>query len=419
MKTVWIIDHYSSEPKYGGISRQYDFANELSERGYNVIVIASLFSHFTHSYISDGDMLISKVKDNVTFVYLKTTSYEMNDGKDRLKNMLSFHKVVVEKMDEIAKKYGKPDVVNGCSVHPFAWTAAYSVSRKFKAKFCVEVRDLWPEVWVLSGKKNRNNPMVIGLGILEKWIYKRADAIIYSMNKGDLYISEKLGIEKEKTHLIGQPMDCKRFDSNANMNQQLLPNQIIKFMKDSFVCTFAGYYMTYEGVYTMLEAAKILQEKELPIKMVFVGSGEEKTGMLDYVKNNKLKNVFIGDRINKEAIPSLLKNSKITMAHLAVENHKEAYKYGVSKNKVNEYLYSGAVTLYGFYDKADAVVTSGGGYVFEPFNSGELATLIQRVYDMTSDERMKFGNSGRNYIENNHSREVLTDKLEKVLFKNK
>ena len=23
-KTVWIIDHYSSEPEYGGISRQYE-----------------------------------------------------------------------------------------------------------------------------------------------------------------------------------------------------------------------------------------------------------------------------------------------------------------------------------------------------------------------------------------------------------
>ena len=37
MKTVWIIDHYSSEPKHGGISRQYDFALELSRKGYNVV----------------------------------------------------------------------------------------------------------------------------------------------------------------------------------------------------------------------------------------------------------------------------------------------------------------------------------------------------------------------------------------------
>ena len=55
MKTIWIIDHYSSEPKHGGVSRQYDFAKELSKRGYKVVIIASSFSHYTHSYISEDN----------------------------------------------------------------------------------------------------------------------------------------------------------------------------------------------------------------------------------------------------------------------------------------------------------------------------------------------------------------------------
>lgn len=417
MKTAWIIDHYSSEPKYGGISRQYDFANELAKRGYNVVVIASSFSHFTHSYISDRELLISKVSDKVNYVYLKTSSYTKNGGLGRLKNMLSFHKMVTKNMNNIAKQLGEPDIVNGCSVHPLAWTAAYAVSKKFKAKLCVEVRDLWPEVWILSGEKSKYSPMVVAIGLLEKWAYKKADKIIYSMNKGDLYISDKLGVEKEKTFLIGQPMDCDRFDINANSKYDLIPDKIRSFSKDSFVCTFAGYYMPYEGVYTMLEAAKYLQEKSIPIKMVFVGSGQEKEGMLEYVKENKLNNVFVGDRISKEAIPALLKNSDVVMAHLAIQNHKDAYKYGVSKNKVNEYLYSGAVTLYGFYDKQDAVETSGAGHVFEPFNAEELAERILEVYQMDEQKRKIFGENGRKYIIDNHSSKILTDKLESVFFK--
>lgn len=73
MKTIWIIDHYSSEPQYGGISRQYDFACELSKRGYNAVVISSAFSHFTHSFISDEDVYVSKINDRVHYVYLKTS----------------------------------------------------------------------------------------------------------------------------------------------------------------------------------------------------------------------------------------------------------------------------------------------------------------------------------------------------------
>lgn len=415
MKKVWIIDHYSSEPKYGGISRQYDFANELSKRGYEVVIISSLFSHFTHRYIEE-DMFISKINEKVHYVYLKTTPYTENNNFSRLKNMLSFHNEVVKNMQIIADKFGIPDVVNGCSVHPFAWTAAYMVAKKFNAKYCVEVRDLWPEVWVLSGKKKRTNPMVWGLGLLEKWVYIKADKIIYSMSKGEKYISGKLNIPREKTMLIGQPMDCDRFDYNAANNYDLVPEEIRLFMQDFFVCTFAGYYMTYEGVYTMLEAAKALQELNVPIKMVFVGSGEEKDDMKKYVSDNNLNNVFIGDRISKEAIPALLKNSDVVMAHLAELGHEEAYKYGVSKNKVNEYLYSGAVTLYGFYDTQDVVATANAGYIFEPYNSSDLVKYIMKIYKMTPERRTELGNNGRNCIINNHSSEVLTDRLETVLF---
>lgn len=417
MKTVWIIDHYSSEPKYGGISRQYDFANELAKRGYKVIVISSLFSHFTHKYIEDGDMYVSNISDKVTYIYLKTAPYTENGGTKRLRNMISFQNSVIKNMKFIADTYGAPDVVNACSVHPFAWTAGYVVARKFKARFCVEVRDLWPEVWVLSGKKTEHSPMVIFTRMLEKWIYKKSDAIIYSMSKGDLYINGKLGIDNNKLYLIGQPMDMERFDKNAKVNYNLVPKEIRDFINDSFVCTFAGYYMTYEGIYTMLEAAKTIKAQNLPIKMVFVGSGEEEQGMRNFVNEHKLDNVIVGNRISKEAIPGLLKNSDIVMAHLAVEGHEDAYKYGVSKNKVNEYLYSGSVTLYGFHDNDDVVATSGGGFVFEPFNSNDLFNNIIKVYEMTKEDRRKIGNKGRVYTSNNQSSEVLTDKLESVLFK--
>lgn len=416
MKTIWIIDHYSSEPQYGGISRQYDFACELSKRGYIAVVISSAFSHFTHSFISDEDVYVSKINDRVHYVYLKTSPYENNAGIGRLKNMISFKRAVRKHKSRIANMFGKPDVVNGCSVHPFAWVAGYKVAKKYKARFCVEVRDLWPAIWVLNGEKSKLHPMVLFFGALEKWAYHKADRIIYSMAYGDRYICDELGYSKEKAFLIGQPMDCNRFDKFAEEKRDLIPKDIRDFMTNSFVCVFAGYYMKYEGVYTMLEAAKILRKKGLPVKMVFVGSGQEKDGMEQYAQQNSLDNVYIGSRISKEAIPALLKKSDICMAHLAIEGHEDAYKYGVSKNKVNEYLYSGACTIYGFLYKDDVVASKGAGYVIEPFNSGELADRIEEVYNMQESEYKLFGVNGRRYINENHHVEVLTDKLEQVFF---
>ena len=87
---LWIIDHYSSEPQYGGIQRQFDFANELSKRGHDVTVIASSFSHFSHKYISTEDLHVSPITSRSRYVYLRTTSYKRNDSIDRILNTLSF-----------------------------------------------------------------------------------------------------------------------------------------------------------------------------------------------------------------------------------------------------------------------------------------------------------------------------------------
>jgi len=415
MKTIWIIDHYSSEPKYGGISRQYDFAGELGKRGYKVVVFASSFSHFTHSYISEEECFLSEVSENVTYVYLRTASYQNNNGLQRARSMFDFLFKVLRLEKEVAKKYGKPDVVTGCSVHPLAWVAAYRISRKYKIRFCAEVRDFWPRIWVVGGDKKKYDPMVLFFGMLQKWAYRKADRIIYSMYHGDKYICDELGYERKKTFWIGQPIDCERFDSNAKRFDEL-PEAIRGFVTESFLCSFAGYYMPYEGVYVMLEAAKILRERNVPIKMVFIGSGQEQEGMQDYVREHKLDNVLVHGRIAKELVPALISKSDVCMAHLEVKGHKDVYKYGVSKNKVTEYLYSGACTLYGFLHKDDAVATSGAGYVFEPYDATDLADKIEMLYKMDEKERLVHGVRGREYIKNNHSVEVVVDKLLEILF---
>ena len=415
MKTLWIMDHYSSEPKYGGIVRQYDFAIELAKRGYKVVIIASSFSHFTHKYISEKNILFSEINKNIHYVYLKTFPYDENNSLKRIKNMVSFVQAIKKNYKNIEQHFGKPDVITGCSVHPLTWIAAYSISKKYNARYCVEVRDLWPIVWIQGGEKSRYHPMCLFFSALEKWAYKKADRVIYSMTYGDRYICDVLGIPKKKVFWVGQPMDCERFDQFSKIKIDLIPKDLQSFIKDSYVCVFAGYYMEYEGVYTMLEAAKNLKEKKYPIKMVFVGSGQEEQGMKDYVKLNNLTNVFIGPRISKEAIPALLKISNICMAQLSHKNN-QAYKYGTSKNKVNEYLYSGNCTIFAFSLKNDPVAMSGGGYVIEPNNVEELTNKIIEVYEMPRDKYVKFGDNGKKYINQNHKVEVLADKMEKILF---
>lgn len=413
--TIWIVDHYSSEPKHGGIQRQFDFANELSRRGYKTVIISSAFSHYTHSYITEKPIVFSHFAKNSYYAYVHTTRYFTNGGLGRVRNMFSFMFSALKYRKIVEKHVGKPDVVIGASVHPLAWISAYRISRHYKVPFIAEVRDLWPEMWLLNGEKSNLDPMVIFFGTIEKWAYKKADKIIYSMLYGDRYISGKLGFPQSKIALIEQPMDCKKFDKNAVEKVDKVPDEIRKFTENSFVCAFTGYFMEYEGVHVMLKAAKEFHDRHVPIKFLFIGSGAEEDKMRAYARENNLDNVLIHGRISKELIPAILRSCNICLAHCATEGKEESFKYGISKNKVNEYMYSGNPVIYGRDDEQDPVAKYGGGFVVKPFKAEQFVERIEQIYNMAPEERDKLGKAGQEYIIKYHRVDSLVDKLLEVL----
>ena len=411
---IWIIDHYSSDPKFGGISRQYDFAKEMSNRNYDVTVISSSFSHFSHSYISGEKIHLETINNRARYIYLHTSKYKKNGGLGRIINAFSFVKSVIFNKKAIENMVGKPDVVVGCSVHPFTWIAANNVAKKYKAIFNVEVRDLWPENQIVDEGMSKYHPMAIALGILEKWAYKKANYIIYSLSNADEYICDCLGFSREKVTWIDNPIDAKRFDCNSNRFDELPPH-VSSFMEGHFICAFTGYLKDYEGVQEMIQAAKIIKDEGLPIRFIFLGSGDQEEYLKSYAKENNLDNVLIGGRISKELIPTVLTHSDICMAHLAVKGNKESYKYGMSKNKVNEYLCSGRYVIFGSYNKKQVVSYSGGGVTINAFDADAFADEIKRAYYMCPEERAAVGAKGRKYMLENNSVEHLIDKYEKTL----
>ena len=414
-KTLWIIDHYSSEPKDGGYTRQYHYARGIAAHGYHVVVIASSFSHFTHQYITEDEYSCSEISDNVHFVYLKTTRYLTNASAKRFLGMLSFAGQVSKYKKRIEKQFGRPDWVVASSPHPFTWIAGNQIAKKYGSGYNIEIRDFWP----LELKKNKDSLIYKILyavfDLTETWAFKRAEHIICTLPYGSNYCIDTGKSGKEKFTYIGQPLDCAFYDKCAEKKEYLLPGEIKDFIKDSFYCVFSGYYMKYEGVNQMLYSACELEKEGLPIKFVFVGSGEEKENMQKFVKENGIKNVYIGGRIQKEAIPALLKQSNVCLAYLHELEYPEMFKYGMSKNKINEYLYSGAVTIMGFADSRNEITDSNGGYTFEPENN-RFAELIKKVYRMKEDERRQFGENARRYMNKTHDIKVLAKKYIDEIF---
>ncbi|MBR2605496.1 MAG: glycosyltransferase family 4 protein [Clostridia bacterium] len=402
---LWIIDHYASEPKYAGYTRQYSLANELAKKGIKVLVIASSFSHFLHKYITNQEYLIDEISPCAKIVYFKTNSYEKNTSIKRFLGMRAFSNQVMKHSKLLEDQFGQPTWIIASSPHILSWEVGFKMSRKYNAVFDIEIRDFWP--WELRSADDDvlHKMLYLYFDCIETKAFKNADKIICTTEHGANYCDDMEKPGKEKFVYIGQPMDCRRYDSEAIENYELIPEEIRSFIADDFFCVFSGYYMPYEGVMLMLEAAKDLPQ----VKFLFVGSGSEKENMNKFAQENQLNNVLIWDRIPKECIPALLKESDICLAYLYDEKNPKMFKYGMSKNKVNEYLYSGAITIMGFDSENNEVIESGGGFTFKP-TTNEFTKYIKMVYEMTPEERREKGARSRKYMEMTHDTGELAKK---------
>ena len=122
------------------------------------------------------------------------------------------------------------------------------------------------------------------LGKLTYWIEKKslqkATYIIVDTQTLIDTLSEEYKIEKEK--FVCVPL---------TINEENVFPQNVKPYNDSFTILYVGSYIPLHGTPIIIEAAKILQEKDPQIKLLMIGKGPELKQCQELVKRYKLENV--------------------------------------------------------------------------------------------------------------------------------
>jgi glycosyltransferase involved in cell wall biosynthesis len=103
------------------------------------------------------------------------------------------------------------DVIIGSSVHLFAVLSAYYLAKYHKARFLMEVRDLWPQTLIDIGALSEKSIFAKIMYALEKFLYKRAEKIITLLPSANNYIN-KLGIDDSKIFWIPNGVDLLKFN---------------------------------------------------------------------------------------------------------------------------------------------------------------------------------------------------------------
>lgn len=378
-----------------GGTRHYDFSVELVKRGHDVTIIASSFhySKFTDFKEYGKNKYLLENVDGVNFVWIKTPSYNGN-GFGRVINMITYAIRVLKYIPEI--KHIRPDIVVGSSVHLFAVFSAYKLSRKYRTPFIMEVRDIWPQTLIDMGI-NKYHPFIILLSYLEKYLYKKADKIISNLP----YAFDHIGkfVLKDKFVWISNGVDLSTI------------KYITKEKSEKFTISYTGAIGVANNLGILLDVANRLKYNK-DILFRIIGDGAEKDKLARLIKDNNLFNVSLENSVAKKNVTNILQESDILFFNL---KDSPIFKYGISSNKLYDYMASGRVIIFSSNAKNNPINEANAGYSILPDNPDELERTIIEIYNLSQEKRNELGLKIRNHVEENYSIEVLVDKFEMVL----
>jgi len=297
-------------------------------------------------------------------------------------------------------------------VHPFAVIAAWWLAKRYKVKFIFEVRDLWPLTPIEMGVIKANSIPAKLLYNWEKFMYERADNIIVLMPNAKEYI-KKYNIDPQKIVWICNGVNLEQFDNNSAINN-LSPKIIQEFTKyrDKFKIIYAGAHGPANGLDNVINAAILLTKESEDVHFFLVGEGIEKDKLIKKAKENNLNTVTFLNLVPKIQVPSMLQKADLL---LICWRNLRLYKYGISPNKLFDYLASKRPIIMSGNFSNNIVQDAKAGITVEPEDAKALAEGILKIKKMTADERQKLGENGRAYVEKYHSTQVLGDILEKIL----
>jgi glycosyltransferase involved in cell wall biosynthesis len=393
---IWIVNHYADPPD-GLSTRTFDLARRMVEGGHSVTILTSLFSHYHfHNSRSIGwRPAREEVIQGVSLVWIRTLPYRRN-GVARMLNMLSFAWLAL--LVGLFRK-DRPDVVSGVTVHPLAALSAYFLARLRRAAYFIEVTDLWPESLVDLGVVRDGSARVKAMRILERFLYSRARRIVMLWRHTDRYV-ESLGISSERILWLPHGVEIERY---VGLDEYTGGGG------ERFTVLYLGAFVGSMALENILEAARILQERGcMNIEFRMTGAGTCKGEIVEQADKLALKNVTFPDPVPKSQLGQAMACAD---AFIFGVRDRPIYRFGMSLNKLTDYLVGGRPIVYYGRSTYDPVKEAAAGFSVPPEDPIAVANAVQQLANLPAEARVRMGRNGRAWALKYHNIPVLADTL--------
>lgn len=372
---IWLINHYAVPPQYYPLARQANFAKYMQKMGHTVTIFAASTVHNSDkNLITDGQKWREETVDGIHYVYIKCKDY-LGSGLKRVYNICEF----AWKLPGVCKRFPKPDAIVATSMPPTSCAVGIWLARKYGCKGVAEIADLWPESIVAYGIAGPRNPAVVVLRWLEKWIYRKANAIVFTMEGAYDYIEEQgweTAIPREKVHFINNGVDLEAFQYNVE-NHQIDDPDLSN--GELFKVVYTGSIRKVNNLSCVLDAAKQIADPR--VRFLIWGDGDELPMLKERLEKENIKNVVFKGRVEKKYVPYIVSKADLNYMHGGENN--PILRFGISPNKLFDYFAAGKPVLSDLTAKYDPSRTYGCA-IFVTEQKG-LAQTVNEAMELSSE----------------------------------
>lgn len=376
---IWLINKEAAPSnEYATHMRTIRQAQYFQRQGYDVKLFCSSVVHNTKIVHRFEGPYKEEEHDGIPMVFVKCPEY----GESSVKRVWAF--VVFSLNMFKTTSLPKPNIIIHESKTPFD-ILIYRLARKLKARYIVDIEDLWPYELEHFGLISKKNPLLKILYRMERWLYAHSEHTVISSEGGQDYVIERKWdtaqggpIDLKKIHYVNNGIDLKEYQQNVETWQ--LDDEDLR--DDSFFkVIYLGSIRLANHLDSLLDAAKYLKS-EKKIKILIFGDGTERAQLEKRREEEHIDNVIFKNKwIDLKYVPYVLSKADINLLNYG---HNWA-PYGGSMNKMvmafasGKPLVSNAGMPYSEIIRHDLGVDK----VFE--NAEEYASAILSVYKMSNE----------------------------------
>lgn len=394
------INHYAGSPNYGMEYRPYYLGREWVKLGHQVTVVAASRSHLRRAQPAVNGATTEEQIEGIRYLWLKTPPYQGN-GLRRVLNMLTFVGRLMRFGRRLAKEC-RPQVVIASSTYPLDIYPASRIARRSGAKLVFEVHDLWPLTPIELGKMSRWHPFIMAMQAAENFACRHADRVVSILPNADAHLREH-GMDPSKFVHVPNGIDVAEWREDACPPPEPHAGVLEGLRQEGlFLLGYVGGHALSNALDTLLQAAA--RVSSCPVAIVLVGDGVEKPQLQAKARQLGLSKVVFLPPVPKPCVPRLL--SRMDGLYLGW-NHSPLYRFGISPNKLIDYMMAGKPIVHSVEAANDPVSECGCGISCPAADPAALAGAIHDLTRRTPADRAAMGMRGRCHATSNHDYSVL------------